>query len=104
MDYFSDMGLVSLPAFTSAQLDIATGDPGSPVYIPKRDANNRIILAYPAGLFDSYCVDYTVVLTPQGWIHIPLHPHESCFFYHPLDRILADNPDLELILSPENEN
>jgi hypothetical protein len=100
MDYFSNMGVVTLGAFTKAQRDKALGDWGAPVYIPERDANNRIIRARPTGLFDSYCNTRIVVQTIRGWVTIPLHPFEICFFYQPLDRILASNTNLQLIISP----
>ena len=103
MNYFSNMGVVTLPAFTKAQRDNThPADWGSPVYIPERDANNRIIRAYPTGLLDGYCTDRIVVETIRGLVTIPIHPHEACFFYQPLDRILASNPNLELIRSPGN--
>ena len=102
MDYFPHLALVALPAFTRAQLDqLDYQDFGSPVYVPERDANDRIILAHPAGLFDSYCGHRVMIPSAWGKVSIPLQPQEACFFYQPLDRILASNPNLELILSPK---
>jgi hypothetical protein len=105
IDYFQHMALVALTTFTRAQVDqVVFGDSGAPVYVPSLDADDRIVRVHPTGIFFSYCGRRVVIPTAMGMVSIPLQPSEACFFYQPLDRILANEPNLELIISPKAKN
>jgi hypothetical protein len=102
MDFFPHAVAVTINAPTRALTDqVPAKDWGSPVYVPERAIDTgRIIVAHPTGLFFGYCGNRIVVDVLGAQHNIPLGADERCFFYQPLDRILTNEPNLDLIRSP----
>lgn len=109
MDYFFRVGVVGLK-FPPLPLDFSIArreDYGAPVFKPVYCNNNcdpnagKMIAAHPVGLFLDYSLMPFAVPRFHG-LEPRLHLIPFSFYYQPLGRILTDNPNLDLLISPEN--
>jgi hypothetical protein len=106
MDHFLRVGIVGLktppfpPVFNRRQEDF-----GAPVFVPLYCNNHcdpndqQIIAAQPVGLLLDHSFMPFTVLEFQGMVpHARLVPFS--FYYQPLNIIMAKEPNLDLLISP----
>ena len=106
MDHFLRVGIVGLktPPYIPV-LNRRTEDYGAPVFVPVRDCNNpqQIVAAQPVGLLLDHSLTPLVVPEFHGMVPYARAVPFS-FYYQPLGLILTNEPNLDLLISPQQPN